>query len=202
MRHHTPFGRYRTQEVAGSSPASSINGSLRSADGPGSRWTGAGLEAHTGMAVTELLARSCSRHPWRTIGAWIGAVVLAIAALALVFGSLTTNGHPTNDPESQRADEMIARSLCRLLARYDRSVVARFASPSTRRSTGTDWGRPAAQRAALKTLAFITRRATGRRSRATDTRCSSRSSSRTPIRQVRSRTWSIAPTNLLRSMSV
>ena len=63
------------------------------------------------MAVTELLARSCSRHPWRTIGAWIGAVVLAIAALALVFGSLTTNGHPTNDPESQRADEMIAQSF-------------------------------------------------------------------------------------------
>jgi putative drug exporter of the RND superfamily len=59
------------------------------------------------MAVTERLARSCSRHPWRAIGAWIGAVVLAIAALALVFGSLTTNGHPTNDPESQRADEMI-----------------------------------------------------------------------------------------------
>jgi RND superfamily putative drug exporter len=63
------------------------------------------------MAVTEFLARSCSRHPWRTIGAWIGAVVLAIAALALVFGNLTTNGHPTNDPESQRADEMIARSF-------------------------------------------------------------------------------------------
>jgi putative drug exporter of the RND superfamily len=63
------------------------------------------------MAVTELLARSCSRHPWRTIGAWIGAVVLAIAALALVFGSLTTNGHPTNDPESQRADEKIAQSF-------------------------------------------------------------------------------------------
>jgi RND superfamily putative drug exporter len=63
------------------------------------------------MAVTEFLARSCSRHPWRTIGAWIGAVVLAVAALALVFGSLTTNGHPTNDPESQRADEMIARSF-------------------------------------------------------------------------------------------
>jgi putative drug exporter of the RND superfamily len=63
------------------------------------------------MAVTERLARSCSRHPWRTIGAWIGAVVLAIAALALLFGSLTTNGHPTNDPESQRADEMIGRSF-------------------------------------------------------------------------------------------
>jgi RND superfamily putative drug exporter len=63
------------------------------------------------MAVTERLARSCSRHPWRTIAAWIGAVVLAIAALALLFGSLTTNGHPTNDPESQRADEMIGAAF-------------------------------------------------------------------------------------------
>jgi putative drug exporter of the RND superfamily len=63
------------------------------------------------MAVTERLARSCSRHPWRTIGAWIGAVVLAIAALALVLGDLTTNGHPTNNPESQRADEMIGRAF-------------------------------------------------------------------------------------------
>jgi uncharacterized membrane protein YdfJ with MMPL/SSD domain len=63
------------------------------------------------MAVTERLARACSRHPWRTIGAWIGAVLLAVAALALVFGDLTTNGHPTNNPESQRADEMIGRAF-------------------------------------------------------------------------------------------
>jgi putative drug exporter of the RND superfamily len=53
--------------------------------------------------VTERLARACSTHPWRTIGAWVVAVVAAVAALALLLGDLTTEGHPTNNPESQRA---------------------------------------------------------------------------------------------------
>jgi uncharacterized membrane protein YdfJ with MMPL/SSD domain len=65
------------------------------------------------VAVTERLARSCSRHPWRTIGAWLGAMVLAIAAVALLLSGLTSNGHPTNNPESQRADEMIGRAFPR-----------------------------------------------------------------------------------------
>jgi putative drug exporter of the RND superfamily len=53
--------------------------------------------------VTERLARLCSVHPWRTIGAWLLAVVASGAALALLLGDLTTDGHPTNNPESQRA---------------------------------------------------------------------------------------------------
>src|SRR5215208_126467 len=57
--------------------------------------------------MTERLARSCSRHPWRAIGGWIVAVVLAVAALALLLGDLTTEGHPTNNPESQRADALL-----------------------------------------------------------------------------------------------
>ena len=61
--------------------------------------------------MTERLARSCSRHPWRTIGGWIVAVVLAVAALALLLGDLTTEGHPTNNPESQRADALIGRGF-------------------------------------------------------------------------------------------
>jgi uncharacterized membrane protein YdfJ with MMPL/SSD domain len=63
------------------------------------------------MALTERIARSCARHPWRTVGGWIGAVVLAVAALALLLGELTTEGHPTNDPESQRAEAMIERAF-------------------------------------------------------------------------------------------
>jgi uncharacterized membrane protein YdfJ with MMPL/SSD domain len=63
------------------------------------------------MAVTERIARSCARHPWRTVGGWVGAVVLAVAALALLLGELTTEGHPTNDPESQRAEAMIERAF-------------------------------------------------------------------------------------------
>ena len=53
----------------------------------------------------------CSAHPWRTIGAWVVAVVAAVAALALLLGDLTTEGHPTNNPESQRAASAIHRAF-------------------------------------------------------------------------------------------
>ncbi|MBW8741656.1 MAG: MMPL family transporter [Acidobacteria bacterium] len=63
------------------------------------------------MAVTERLARVCSRHRRATIIAWIAVMALAAAALVLALGSLTTNGHPTNDPESQRAAAAIDRAF-------------------------------------------------------------------------------------------
>jgi RND superfamily putative drug exporter len=61
--------------------------------------------------VTERLARACSAHPWRTIGGWLLAVVAAAAALALLLGELTTEGHPTNNPESQRAESALLRAF-------------------------------------------------------------------------------------------
>jgi uncharacterized membrane protein YdfJ with MMPL/SSD domain len=61
--------------------------------------------------VTERLARVCSAHPWRTIGAWLVAVIAAVGALALLLGDLTTDGHPTNNPESQRAADAIERAF-------------------------------------------------------------------------------------------
>jgi uncharacterized membrane protein YdfJ with MMPL/SSD domain len=55
---------------------------------------------------TTSLAAASARHPWRTIGAWIVLVVLAIVAIAtLLGGSLTTEGNPTNNPESERAKD-------------------------------------------------------------------------------------------------
>ena len=36
--------------------------------------------------VTERLARACARHPWRTIGAWIAAIVVAFAVIASSLG--------------------------------------------------------------------------------------------------------------------
>src|SRR5436305_429636 len=63
------------------------------------------------MAVTERLARACSRHRRATIVAWIAVMVLAAVALVLALGSLTTNGHPTNDPESRRAAATIDRAF-------------------------------------------------------------------------------------------
>ncbi len=59
------------------------------------------------MGVTERLARASSRHPWRTVLAWIGAIVVALAFAALFLpGNLTTNGHVTGTPESARAEHI------------------------------------------------------------------------------------------------
>ena len=55
---------------------------------------------------TESLASASARHPWRTIGAWVVVTVLAVVAMVtLLGGSLTTEGAPTNNPESERADD-------------------------------------------------------------------------------------------------
>ena len=62
------------------------------------------------MGLTERLARASSRHPWRTFGAWVGAIVVALA-LAILFlpGNLTTTGHVTGNPESKQAEDIFAQ---------------------------------------------------------------------------------------------
>jgi uncharacterized membrane protein YdfJ with MMPL/SSD domain len=61
--------------------------------------------------MIERLARTCSARPWRTIAGWLLTVFAAGAALALLLGDLTTEGHPTNNPESQRAAETIRQAF-------------------------------------------------------------------------------------------
>jgi putative drug exporter of the RND superfamily len=63
--------------------------------------------------MTERLARACSSHPWRTIVGWLVAIVAAGAALALLLGELTTEGRPTNNPESERAADAIGAAFPR-----------------------------------------------------------------------------------------
>jgi putative drug exporter of the RND superfamily len=53
---------------------------------------------------TGRLAASSARHPWPVVGAWVTVANLAIIAIAM-FLNLTTEGAPTNDPESERAEE-------------------------------------------------------------------------------------------------
>jgi RND superfamily putative drug exporter len=58
------------------------------------------------MTTTRLqrLALASARHPRRTIGAWIAAMLVAFVAIgALLGGALTTEGNPTNNPQSQQA---------------------------------------------------------------------------------------------------
>jgi uncharacterized membrane protein YdfJ with MMPL/SSD domain len=53
---------------------------------------------------TRALALASARHPWRTIAAWLATTVVAIVAIgALLGGALTSEGRPTNNPESLRA---------------------------------------------------------------------------------------------------
>lgn len=57
---------------------------------------------------TGALAAASARHPWRVIGGWIGAVVVAFALVGVLLGdALTTDYAPTNDPESIRAERAV-----------------------------------------------------------------------------------------------
>ncbi|MDQ3866236.1 MAG: hypothetical protein M3304_05355, partial [Actinomycetota bacterium] len=57
---------------------------------------------------TEGLARSCSRHPWRTIGVWVVVLVLSFGTVATLLGGvLTGEGDVTSETESKRANELL-----------------------------------------------------------------------------------------------
>jgi uncharacterized membrane protein YdfJ with MMPL/SSD domain len=64
------------------------------------------------MGVTERLARASSQHPWRTVAVWTAAIAIALALVALFLpGNLTTNGHVTGHPESERAESAFYNSF-------------------------------------------------------------------------------------------
>jgi uncharacterized membrane protein YdfJ with MMPL/SSD domain len=61
------------------------------------------------MGVTERLARSSSRHPWRTFAVWAGALVIALGLSVLFLpGNLTTEGRVTGNPESKQAERIFS----------------------------------------------------------------------------------------------
>ena len=62
--------------------------------------------------MTERLARACSRHPWRTIGAWVVALLLAFACIAVLLpGNLTSEGGAAGNPEFRQAERTEAASF-------------------------------------------------------------------------------------------
>ncbi len=62
--------------------------------------------------MTGRLARASSRRPWLTVAAWLVALVAAMAATALLLGDvLTSDGDVTSNPESKRANALLAQSF-------------------------------------------------------------------------------------------
>src|SRR3990170_7567362 len=58
------------------------------------------------------IARACARHPWKTLAAWAVVLVGAGFLSALYLGSaLSSEVKSTNNPESTRADAVIAASF-------------------------------------------------------------------------------------------
>ncbi len=75
--------------------------------------------------LTEMLARSSAAHPWRVVAAWTIALVVSIVIVAALLGSaLTSDIAQTNDPESERADALIAETFHDRLGRVDEVVIA------------------------------------------------------------------------------
>src|ERR687892_482103 len=62
--------------------------------------------------MTAYLARVCALHPWRTVGGWLAAIVVAVALVATLLGpNLTSDAEVTNDAESLRADDLIVENM-------------------------------------------------------------------------------------------
>ena len=62
--------------------------------------------------MTERLARACAGRPWRTVLAWLVAIVASFVVIALFLGdALTTEGDVTTNPESQRANRLLGESF-------------------------------------------------------------------------------------------
>src|SRR5215216_166431 len=84
--------------------------------------------------MTQRLAAAAARHPWRAVGAWIAAVVLSFVLIALFLGgALTGEAEQLNNPESERAYELIGQHVPATVGDYTSDVVlirANSLSPS------------------------------------------------------------------------
>ena len=52
---------------------------------------------------TQRLALACARHPWRTIGVWLVAVVAAAAVYVTLGDVFTSSSKFLNEPDSEKA---------------------------------------------------------------------------------------------------
>ncbi|HSB38314.1 MAG TPA: MMPL family transporter [Gaiellaceae bacterium] len=93
------------------------------------------------MGVTERLGRASSRHPWRTILAWVGAIVVALGLTAtLLPGNTTTEGHVTGSPASARAERLFNERFPPDRNAVDELVVVRSATLTAREPAFRQFG--------------------------------------------------------------
>jgi uncharacterized membrane protein YdfJ with MMPL/SSD domain len=63
------------------------------------------------VGLTERIARACAAHPGRTFAAWGLALVAAALAIVLLMTELTTDATLANNPQSDRAKDLIESSF-------------------------------------------------------------------------------------------
>ena len=74
--------------------------------------------------MTQRLAAAAARHPWRTVGAWIAAVVVSFGLIAFFLGdALTGEAEQLNNPESEQAYALIAQRVPPETGEYTSDVV-------------------------------------------------------------------------------
>jgi RND superfamily putative drug exporter len=62
--------------------------------------------------MTQRLAAAAALHPWRTIGAWIAALVVSFGLIVFFLGdALTGEVEQLNNPESEQAYELLGQRL-------------------------------------------------------------------------------------------
>jgi uncharacterized membrane protein YdfJ with MMPL/SSD domain len=62
--------------------------------------------------VTRRLASASARHPWRTVGAWVAAIVVSFALIVFFLGdALSGEAEQLNNPESEQAYELLGERL-------------------------------------------------------------------------------------------
>jgi putative drug exporter of the RND superfamily len=73
--------------------------------------------------MTERLARSSSRHPWRVVTTWLVIVVASSAAIVTFLGDvLTSDVETTRQTESTRANELLDRAFPQDRATREREI--------------------------------------------------------------------------------
>ena len=74
--------------------------------------------------MTQRLAAAAARHPWRTVGAWIAAVVVSFGLIAFFLGdALTGEAEQLNNPESEQAYALIGERAPPATSEYTSDVV-------------------------------------------------------------------------------